>query len=296
MIPSFRVQSPRVLSIQSHTVHGYVGNKSAVFPMQTLGIEVDFVNSVQFSNHTGYPTWTGKALDGDDLSELIRGLRSNGLLKHTHLLTGYMRSASLIRCVMETLDELRKENGQVIYVCDPVMGDNGQLYVPQEIVSVYRDEVVPKATILTPNQFEAEVLTGVKISDISSAVKAIDILHERGVQCVVITSMHLEGSDSIFLLASLSSSSQPPQRLKITIPKLEATFTGTGDMLAALILSWFQLTDDLKTVIENATATLQAVLANTVKLQSKELQLIYSRKEISDPQVPDWLRAESLSS
>eukprot|EP00960_Hanusia_phi_P054499 762679-Hanusia_phi.AAC.6 len=71
--------------------------------MQTLGIEVDFVNSVQFSNHTGYPTWTGsftsfdaqccnlqsgKALDGDDLGELIRGLRSNDLLKHTHLLTG----------------------------------------------------------------------------------------------------------------------------------------------------------------------------------------------------------------
>ena len=28
-------------------VHGYVGNKSAVFPMQTLGLEVDFVNSVQ---------------------------------------------------------------------------------------------------------------------------------------------------------------------------------------------------------------------------------------------------------
>jgi pyridoxal/pyridoxine/pyridoxamine kinase len=31
---------PRVLSIQSHTVHGYVGNKSAVFPLQLLGFEV----------------------------------------------------------------------------------------------------------------------------------------------------------------------------------------------------------------------------------------------------------------
>ena len=45
----------RVLSIQSHTVHGYVGNKSAVFPMQLHGLDVDPVNSVQFSNHTGYP-------------------------------------------------------------------------------------------------------------------------------------------------------------------------------------------------------------------------------------------------
>lgn len=45
-------QCPRVLSIQSHVVHGYVGNKCAVFPLQLLGFEVDFVNSVQFSNHT----------------------------------------------------------------------------------------------------------------------------------------------------------------------------------------------------------------------------------------------------
>ena len=43
----------RVLSIQSHVVHGYVGNRCAVFPLQLLGYEVDFINSVQFSNHTG---------------------------------------------------------------------------------------------------------------------------------------------------------------------------------------------------------------------------------------------------
>lgn len=42
----------RVLSIQSHTVHGYVGNKAAVLPLQLLGFDVDPVNSVQFSNHT----------------------------------------------------------------------------------------------------------------------------------------------------------------------------------------------------------------------------------------------------
>ena len=37
----------RVLSIQSHVVSGYVGNKSATFPLQLLGFEVDAINSVQ---------------------------------------------------------------------------------------------------------------------------------------------------------------------------------------------------------------------------------------------------------
>jgi pyridoxine kinase len=37
----------RVLSVQSHVVSGYVGNKSATFPLQLLGFEVDAINSVQ---------------------------------------------------------------------------------------------------------------------------------------------------------------------------------------------------------------------------------------------------------
>ena len=45
--------SPRVLSIQSHVVHGHVGNKCAVFPLQVLGFDVDPINSVHFSNHAG---------------------------------------------------------------------------------------------------------------------------------------------------------------------------------------------------------------------------------------------------
>jgi hypothetical protein len=61
----------RVLSIQSHVVSGYVGNKSATLPLQLLGFDVDPVMSVQFSNHTGYPVVKGKAFGGDHLLELL---------------------------------------------------------------------------------------------------------------------------------------------------------------------------------------------------------------------------------
>ena len=77
-----------MLSIQSHVVHGYVGNRSAVFPLQRLGFEVDFVNSVQFSNHTGYPSFKGAVMDGQQLGEVMAGLEANRLADHTHLLTG----------------------------------------------------------------------------------------------------------------------------------------------------------------------------------------------------------------
>ena len=45
-------------------------------------------------------------------------------------------------------------------MCDPVLGDDGKLYVPADLVPIYRDEALPLASILTPNGFEVEQLTG----------------------------------------------------------------------------------------------------------------------------------------
>ena len=144
----------RVLSIQSHVVHGYVGNKSAVFPLQLLGVEVDPVNSVQFCNHTGYAAGVrGDVLQGDQLRALVDGLGANGLLSgYTHLLTGYIGSPSFLRAVVDALVAMRAANAPeaVAYFCDPVLGDGGKLYVPEALVEIYRDDVVPLATVRTP--------------------------------------------------------------------------------------------------------------------------------------------------
>jgi pyridoxine kinase len=53
-----------------------------------LGFDVDPINSVQFSNHTGYGYFTGQRLGGQELLDLISGLEKNNLLKYSHLLTG----------------------------------------------------------------------------------------------------------------------------------------------------------------------------------------------------------------
>jgi len=85
------------LSIQSHTVHGFCGNKCATFALQILGINVDSINSVQLSNHKGYANGArGQVLQGEELDDIVEGLRANDLLKtYTHLLTGFIGSASV---------------------------------------------------------------------------------------------------------------------------------------------------------------------------------------------------------
>ena len=154
----------RVLSIQSHTVRGHVGNKSAVLPLQVLGRDVDAINSVQLCAHTQYPSFKGQVLAGSDLDVLADGLDENGLLgDYSHVLTGYIGSKSFLESVatcVKRAKERRKERGEsaLCYVCDPVLGDEGHMYVPTELVGAYRDNLIPLADVLTPNQFEVELL------------------------------------------------------------------------------------------------------------------------------------------
>lgn len=49
------------------------------------------------------------------------------------------------------------------FVCDPVLGDHGRLYVPAEMVPLYRTLLVPHAHLLTPNLFEVAQLTGLPV-------------------------------------------------------------------------------------------------------------------------------------
>ena len=76
--------------------------RNAACPLtRAAGIEVDAINSVQFSNHTGYPTFRGDRLDGAQLGALLEGLSANWLVAgaYRHLLTGYIGSLSFLTAV-----------------------------------------------------------------------------------------------------------------------------------------------------------------------------------------------------
>ena len=70
-------------------------------------------------------------------------------------------------------------------VCDPVMGDDGRLYARPDLPPAFRDLLVPLASVLTPNQFEAELLTGRQVASEAQALAACAELHARGPHTVV---------------------------------------------------------------------------------------------------------------
>jgi pyridoxine kinase len=278
-----------------------VGNKSAVFPLQLLGIEVDAINTVHFSNHTGYASFAGKVLGAEELWQLIEGLEKNELLQYTHLLTGYMGSAALCRVIVRIAQKLKQLNPSLVYVCDPVLGDNGKLYVPEELVGIYRSEVMPVADIITPNQFEVEQLRGTgSIATQADLFREIAPFHAAGVHTVIVTSFEAtfdtvrEGM--IGVLGSFNSggrrgSGGDAYTFVLSIPSIAGHYTGTGDLFAALFLAWVRHTPTQPHLAaERVAATMQSVISRTLQAaaggvgsKATELKLIQSKNDIEVP-------------
>ena len=80
---------------------------------------------------------------------------------------------------------LRQTNPDLVYVCDPVLGDNGKLYLPLEMVTLYKTELLQLASVITPNQFEAEQLTGREVKTEQEALQACHYLLDQGPKTVV---------------------------------------------------------------------------------------------------------------
>ena len=80
---------PRILSIQSHVIHGYVGNKAVTFPLSCYGFHVDNINTITLSNKPGYNHgFKGSKLETSMFNDLIQGLQDNSLLNYDILMTG----------------------------------------------------------------------------------------------------------------------------------------------------------------------------------------------------------------
>src|SRR5271163_72755 len=195
-----------ILSIQSHVVYGHVGNSAAAFPLQRLGREVWPLMTVQFSSHTGYAGWRGRAFDAAMIDDCVAGLEAiSALPRCAGLLTGYLGTAEIGGAALRALERVRAANSEAAYACDPVIGDVGRgSYVAAGVGEFFRDQALPLATIATPNAFELEWLTGERATNLQSARRAIAALRARGPQVVVVKSLTLDDTpgDALDMMAA----------------------------------------------------------------------------------------------
>jgi pyridoxine kinase len=271
-----------ILSIQSWVAYGHVGNASAVFPLQRLGAEVWAVNTVQFSNHTGYGAWRGSVFGAELIQELVEGIAERGALPRCDaVLSGYMGAAEIGEAILSAAGRVKAANGEAMYCCDPVIGDVGRgVFVRPGIPEFMRDRALPVADIVTPNQFELEWLTGRTVTSLAGAKAAVAALQARGPRCVLVTSLRTEDtpSDSIELLAG-----EGGQFWRVRTPLLPLNVNGAGDAIAALFLFHRLRWGEARVALSAAASSIYGLLRRTAEAGSREILTVAAQDEFVTP-------------
>lgn len=270
-----------VLSIQSHVVMGYVGNSAAVFALQRMGHEVWPVHTLLFSNHPGHGDFGGQNLQSELLFELVAGLHRQGVFESCEaLLSGYLGFASTGPVVLEALSLARQANRSVKFVLDPVIGDEETgVFVADDVVAFIRDELLTQADIVTPNEFELKLLTGEPAEEQLSPLVAADRLRAKGPGLVLVTGIENDADVISNLLVSDDGAWQ------VDTPKLDLgrRANGAGDFFSACFLGHLLSCGDLVVSLEQAVASVYAVLSYTAGIGLDELDLVRSQSQWMAP-------------
>ncbi|WP_029031879.1 pyridoxal kinase PdxY [Salinarimonas rosea] len=271
-----------ILSIQSHVAYGHVGNASAVFPMQRLGCEVWPIHTVQFSNHTGYGAWKGRVFDGPAIEELVDGIAERGVLPTCDgVLSGYMGSADIGTAILSAVARVRAANPDALYCCDPVIGDVGRgVFVRPGIPEFMRDHAVPAADVVTPNQFELDVLAGRETRTLADAKAAIAAVQARGPRVVLVTSLHVDDTPDgcIDMLAG-----EGGRFWRLRTPMLSVSVNGAGDAIAALFFVHWARSGSAETALAQAGASVFGLLKRTQDAGSREILTVAAQDEFVNP-------------
>jgi pyridoxine kinase len=271
-----------ILSIQSHVAYGHVGNASAVFPMQRLGVEVWPIHTVQFSNHTGYGAWKGRVFDAPMIEELVDGIAERGVLARCDgVLSGYMGSADIGNAILHAVARVRDLNPNAVYACDPVIGDVGRgVFVRPGIPEFMREQAVPAATLITPNQFELDYLSGGTSATLPDLRAALARVHAMGPRVILVTSVHTDDTpaDAIDLVAS-----DELGLWRVRTPKLALSVNGAGDAIAALFLVHWLRTGECATALARCASSIYGLLRRTAEAGSREILTVAAQDEFVTP-------------
>ena len=224
-----------ILSIQSHVVYGHVGNSAAVFPLQRLGREVWPLMTVQFSSHTGYAGWRGRAFDAGLIDECVAGLKAIGALSGcAGLLTGYLGKPEIGEAALRALERVRAANAKRPTPAIRSSATSGAgLMSPRASANSSATAPLPLATIATPNAFELEWLTGERVATCAAARQAIAALRARAAagRRREIAGLDDTPADALDMLAGDETGFW-----RLRTPKLPIAVNGAGDLFAALVL------------------------------------------------------------
>jgi hydroxymethylpyrimidine/phosphomethylpyrimidine kinase len=244
------VPPPRVLAIAGSDSGGGAGIQADLKTMLALGVHgMTVVCAVTAQNSMGVQGyWELPA-------EAVRAQLDSvlGDIGAAAIKTGMLASPVLVATVADALAEL---GGAAPIVVDPVaVSKHGDSLVSAGTLEAMREQLLPLATIVTPNLLEAELLTGLHIEAEAEMLTAARALLATGPKCVLVKGGHLPGSPVDLLVSADAVLRLPGERIT------SVHTHGTGCTLASAIASRLAFGDDVPGAVRAAKEYVTGAIA-----------------------------------
>jgi hydroxymethylpyrimidine/phosphomethylpyrimidine kinase len=173
------------LTIAGSDSGGGAGIQADLKTFHQLGVfGTSAVTAITAQNTVSVSAW--QAVPVDLVQKQIEAVASD--LRPSAVKTGMLANSEIINAVAREIRRFELEN----YVLDPVMvATSGDLLIEQDAVSAIVSELIPLATVVTPNADEAAVLTDIRIESASDMRRASEKLIQMGARAVLLKGGHV---------------------------------------------------------------------------------------------------------
>jgi len=275
-------RAPTILSIQSQVVGARVGNSVAAFAMERLGVRVLALPTTILGRRPDRGAPGGGPLPAARLKALIDGLGADDLLGEIDaVLTGYLGAAEQVPVLLDAIERVKAANPKAIFACDPVVGDDGRLFVSDALADAVLNGLAPRADWLLPNAYELGLLAG---RTIDSPTAARDAARRLDKPVLVSSIRTATGLGNLYVA--------PGSEWFCETPRLPRAPKGAGDLLSALYVARRIRGDALALALEGATGAVYDVIVRSIAADSEDLLLPEAQDVLVDPIT--WPRVRRL--
>lgn len=248
---------PCTLTIAGSDSGGGAGVQADIKVMTILGTFVTTAFTVMTAQN-GLGIGTIYKLPVDFIREQLTMILEGFPIKA--LKTGMLYSSDIIKTVAHELAHYP----DIIKVIDPVCvcaTQGNKLLLEEDALEALKQELIPLASVLTPNKPEAEALTGITITTESDVHRAMYALYDMGAQSVFLKGGHFSahnGTMTDWLYApAIDKDIMSLPHISVDTPNIHGTGCATGAAITALLAKGYSLLEAIKEAQEYIVTGLQ---------------------------------------
>lgn len=283
-----RVTAGAIVAISSHVARGGVGNRSMVPALEALGFGVWSVPTIILPHHPGHGRATRIVPDTEQFSAFLDDLANSpwtGELRG--VVSGYMANVGQVEETARLVSRLKTMTPELVYLCDPVIGDRNGLYVDPAVAEAIRDRLLPLADIATPNLHELAWLSNTDAAE--TAPLAAAQAARLGPARVVVTSApaFMRGNTGNLLVDN-------GQALLAEHRLVDGPSNGAGDLFSGLFLARILSGAGGEKALASTTSSVFEIMARSARAGAGEVVLAGEWSSLLQPSAMVTMRRVAI--